>query len=278
LGPLRVAREPGEDQPVRASRIVYTFIALAVLVGLSGCAVTKQIGDSISSLFTEESGPNKVDELVGSVERVYVDTELSKEKTQAAVVSLQTIVASDFKGDALTAYAQLESAIERAEEQAETLESRVDDMQDAAEKVFDRWSSDLKDIGDVKLRQRSRHRLLETRERYDAVVAAVEPTQAEFVAFNRSLRDHALFLGHDLNPNAVSEIQSDVRELTREAARLGEKFDGCLTAARAYVDSAALPRTATQPPEGQQAAVAGEEEEEERVETPRTKIGARSSG
>ncbi|MHC4339570.1 MAG: DUF2959 family protein [Planctomycetota bacterium] len=247
-----------------------TLAAFALITSLGGCSFYNE-------LFEEQSRPGQVDDLVGSIERVYVDAELSKERSQAAVVALQAIVASDYKGDAMSAYAQFETAIERSEEQAETLHKRVESMKESAEPLFEKWTADLKKITSVNMRQRSRLRLMATRERYDAVVAAVEPTQATYDSVNKSLRDHALYLGHDLNPDSLALIRDDVRGLTQQVAELGKEFDECLVVAREYVDSAALPgRSATTveaKPPAVQAAAPGDATEKD--ETPR---GARGDG
>ena len=56
-------------------------IALLVLVLAPGCA-----------LFAGKAkGPEEVHDLVGSIERVYVDSELARERTASAVTALESI-------------------------------------------------------------------------------------------------------------------------------------------------------------------------------------------
>jgi hypothetical protein len=215
--------------------LVTSIAGLALAAAAPGCS-------SIKGLFSgEKNGPGTVNDLVSAIEKVYVNSELSKERVRVALDALGAIAASEYKGDALLAYTKLDEAITDSEEHAEALRASVEDMQDAAEPVFERWFEDLKQISSPEMRQRSRARLLATRERYDAIVAAVEPAMASYEAVNKNLRDHALFLGHDLNPASVADIREDVRTLGTQADALDASLDVCLKAARDYVDSAALP-------------------------------------
>ena len=79
---------------------------------------------------------------------------------------------------------------------------------------------------------------------------AVDPAQKVYQEVNLSLRDHALYLNHDLNPGSVSEIRDDIRALTSLADELEGMFDVCLEAARIYVESAALPAVPPAAPGG----------------------------
>ena len=211
--------------------------AMLLLAGITGCA-----------LFSgKKGGPAQVDDLAGSVERTYVDSELSKERVRAAVHALQAIVETSYDGDAVAAFAVFLEAIEASEQQAERLRSSVESMKGAAEPVFKQWNDDLDEFTSAEMRQRSTARLAATRQRYDSIVAAVDPAQAAYDALNKGLRDHALFLSHDLNPASLTAIRDDVRNLANLADDLGKRLDECLLATRAYVSSAALPVRAVTP-------------------------------
>ena len=184
-----------------------------------------------------------MNDLVGSIERVYVDAELSKEKARAAISELESIAAADFEGDAMAAYGKLMVAIDASSKQADQLRASVEPMKASAKPVFDQWAKDLEEFSSPDMRMRSQVRLEATRQRYDAVVAAVEPAQATYDVFNQGLKDHALFLSNDFNPAALAAIQDDVKNLARLASDLERQLDESLLATRAYVETAALPMT-----------------------------------
>lgn len=217
----------------------------------AGCtaAAVSLLGLSSCGLFSgEEPGPARVDDLVGWIERVHVESERSRETVHNAAGALRAITAQDFKGDAVASYKEFVRLIEQSERQATQLRSNIGPMKEAAGPLFERWNAELLSFTSTGLRQRSQSRLEITRGKFQALVAAAEPAQAAYDAFNLGLRDIALFLSHDFNPHAMSAIQDDVRSLTNMAAELDSRFSSTLTAASEYVQAAALPAATAGPP------------------------------
>ena len=84
-----------------------------------------------------------------------------------------------------------------------------------------------------------------TQERYQAVVKVVDPAHAGYEAFNRSLKDHLLFLGNDLNSAAVADLRADMMGAARAGGELDGRFQHTLSASLAYVKAAGmLPQSA----------------------------------
>jgi hypothetical protein len=203
---------------------------LPILLGLAACASTTEQSASI----------RKVDDLLTSIETVQVDVTVAKEKAHTALASLTTLVSPNFTGDAAKAYATLKQGIEDSEKQTLELRRSLAPMSDAAESVFQRWSSDLEAFGNARMRQRSQERFDETRNRYQALLTSSQSSLLSFDSFNADLRDQALFLGSDLNASAIAAITPDVRVLHQQVVDLDKRADACAAAARAYVESAAL--------------------------------------
>ncbi len=109
------------------------------------------------------------------------------------------------------------------------------------------WQKDLAGIDNERLRQRSQMRYEVTRQRYDTLLATAVPAQDRFDAYVKTLRDHAAFLGHDLNASALADIQDEVKVLAGNARELDRMMESSLAAARAYVENAALPATLAAP-------------------------------
>lgn len=207
-------------------------------LAVTACAFTLP---SCGLLSPQNKSLAQVDDLVSCIERVYVDSELARDKASASMAALQTMTSPDFHGDAVMAHAALAASIETAEKQAKDLRFSIDRMKRAAEPVFSRWGRDIETIQSADIKERSQARYTETKQRYDAIVAAADPTLAAYDAFNRSAKDHALFLGHDFNTSSVAALTGDVRRLRGSSDELASGFGRCMQTARAYVDSAALP-------------------------------------
>jgi hypothetical protein len=222
-------------------RLLRAAPAVLVLLGIPACSVVQ----SVKGFLSGGSGPANVNDLVEAVEEVEAELDASKGAMLASVQALQKVTAPDFQGDAVKAYDELESVFDASDDQAETLRKSIESMQADAEPVFDQWTKDLEAYSNPELRQRSQVRLAAARERYDAVVAAVEPVLVEYEAINETLRDHLLFLSHDMNVEALSAIQEDVRKVAKNASDLDGAFNSGRAAARAYIESSAQPKAPT---------------------------------
>jgi hypothetical protein len=182
----------------------------------------------------------RVDDLLAHVESVQVDAVVSKEATHAALDQLDALCSPTFTGDAKVAYGELQVCIERSQKQARQLRASIEPMRLSAESVFRQWTTDLEAFGSSRMRQRSQMRLDETQARYRTVQATAQSALISYDAFNNDLRDHALFLSHDMNASAVAELAGDIKLLREVLLELDARMDACASAARAYVESAAL--------------------------------------
>jgi hypothetical protein len=219
--------------------------SLAIAFTLPVLTACSSMGPGFDGFFRKqpESGPEQIDELLDRIERVHVDCELAGKSVAETLGLLQAMTARDFRGDPAEAYTRYLAAVELAEQRAEELRDSIGPMRDAAEPFFARWSASLGDYTNPELRRHSQERLLETRMRYQEIVSAVEPAHATLEAYNRGLRDHALFLGHDFNPGSVTAIQGELRSHAKLAVDVGQQLEASRKAARAYVESSSLPVT-----------------------------------
>jgi hypothetical protein len=230
--------------------IVRAQAAVLVLLALPACTF-------VSNLISGGGGPANVNDLVERVERVSAELDASKATMLAAIQKLQAVTAPEFQGDAVLAHKELENTLDDSDDQAKALRKSIDKMRAAAEPVFEQWTKDLEAYSNPEMRARSQQRLAAARERYDSVVAAVEPVLVEYETVNQTLHDHLLFLSHDMNPAAVATIQDDVRSVAKQAAGLDGSFQTAKAAARAYVDSAAQPKATPSSPEEKPVPVKG---------------------
>ncbi|MBK8978494.1 MAG: DUF2959 family protein [Planctomycetes bacterium] len=210
----------------------------------SGLAVALSLVAGCAGAPERDSGPQRVDAFVGWVERVHVESELAQERAAAALDALGALVGPDSRADPVLAFGAFVASVEHCEAQADALEKAFGEMQKAAEPVFGRWEADLQVFSSERLRERSRERLDETRGRYAALAGAITPAIGSLDALNRSLRDQALFLSHDLNPSALAALEEEFADLEQTARALDEQLVAGRDAARDYVNVAALPMRA----------------------------------
>ncbi|MEM9802491.1 MAG: DUF2959 family protein [Planctomycetota bacterium] len=212
-----------------SSRTSAAGVAALALAAITGCSSTKQ-----------KVGLADVDSLMTRVEKVHMETELSKEAVYDAVLKMQPIFAANFDGDASEAFAAFAEATVACQSQANKLRTHVAPMRSAADTVFDEWTVKLEDFTSQSMRQRSLLRLEATRERYTEVQEAAVAAQEAFDDLNSGMRDIVLFLGHDFNMDAVQEITEEAVTIRDQARSLGMVFDDCMQAAEDYIATAGL--------------------------------------
>ncbi len=191
------------------------------------------------------SGPEQIENLVGWIERVHVDSELAKERALTAVDALQSIMRAKYEGDALAAYDELVATVGQSERQSTELTNSVEPMIAASEPVFDQWETDLDAFNSEGMRERSEARMNATRARYETIIASVQPAREQLTALNQGLRDHVVFLANDFNPDAVAAIRDEASRLVTLSLDLEKNLNLCLAASRAYIDNASLPMSGT---------------------------------
>jgi hypothetical protein len=206
------------------------FTVLCASLALSACA-TENRGDGLA----------QVNEFVATIGRVHTDSELASQKAHAAQEQFSAILAFNWKREAVTAYGEFSSAVDQSSAQLVALKAGVAAMQRSAEPVFKKWASDLDAFASLDMRLKSQQRLLETRKRYDAIVASLEPALVAYDGFDKRMRDYATFLSHDFNEASVAALRGDDHTVHEMVATLDARFDVCQQAAREYVQAAALP-------------------------------------
>ena len=222
-------------------------LAVTAGLGLSSCA----------NLFHKDEGLKQVDDLLVRIERVHVETELSRSRADAAVERLAAMANSEFGEEyADEAFRTLMETIDASVAQADRLRASVAPMEAAAASLFENWRGDLDEFSNERLRKHSQARLEKTRRRYATITAALEPTQVALDAFNLELQDHALFLSNDFNATSLRALGSQVQMLEEQSQKLDELFQGSMNTTLAYLRWAALPMPPTAPQEGADAPVA----------------------
>lgn len=184
-------------------------------------------------------GVQKIDGLVGHVERVHLDAELGRERVQDAVAALRVIVRREFTGEVAEAYTAFVEAIERSEAQADALRRATAPMHARAREVHEAWTADLASFTSPTLRARSEQRRDLAAQRYVEVAFAMQPVIDGLDQFNKVLRDHALFLSYDMNASAVAEVEPELEVLRSHAVVLDERVDALLRAAGDFVRTTA---------------------------------------
>ena len=189
---------------------------------------------------------SRVSELTACVEQVNTAATTMRTRTAEALAQLRAL--TEGGQDVAAACARMNQSIDAAEQQATTLREAVAPMKAAATHVFEQWDRDVAAIANEDLQQRGRTRLQRSKERFAAIVAAADGAQLTLDNFHRALRDHMLFLGHDLNRESLREVRAELLTVAASQKEADTQLDSCIKAAHTYVSSAAVPAAGADAP------------------------------
>ncbi len=210
-------------------------VALVGMSSLAGCS-------SLAAVFDrqEESSLNQVDSLLGMVEQVHMECELSRRQSLSALDALHEVVAPKFQGDAIGAHQALLLTLENSMAQAEGLRDTLEPMAEAAGDVVEKWNTDLDAFASERMRAHSQTRLEKTNALYVQVHLTLASASELYDMFNLGLNDHALYLGNDLNATSVAVIEEELLLVTQVAEELDNRLASCMDACQIYVRENAL--------------------------------------
>ena len=205
-------------------RVVH-FAAAAVMLTLMA-----------GSGLAQEEGLKRTEQLIkasGETTKVIAQTKNQIGKTLDVYNSL----GSDTKQDRRKVYKNLMKEMDDCDKRVEGVRTRTAEMNGASSMYFEERGKSLESIGSEDLRARGQARLDDSRAEYARILELGRAAGGDYQAFMAKLRDQVLFLGHDLNPDALESLDGDAQKLNKAAEELFAKIDGTITAFNTYTNA-----------------------------------------
>jgi chromosome segregation ATPase len=206
-----------------------TLGALAALVGL-GLAVPASAQDGVKQT---EALVKKGESTLKSI----ADARAQLDKTLATYNSIIEGKATDTKA----AYKDLEKQVKDCESRSEDVKKQKEAMDVEADKLYTSWTAGLADISSPDLKQRSETRLTQTKDKMSKIGTAGMQARGAYDEFLNGLKDQIKYLGHDLNPSAISSLKGDAAKLNAKAKTMFDKMDGTVASANTSLDALRQP-------------------------------------
>ncbi len=167
----------------------------------------------------EAVGVEKRDLLRSNVETVREDQEDVSEQFESTLERIRALYGLD--GTALEKqYDRVATEYERSEADAEALRDRIDTVEEVARDLFAEWTTEIDEISDANLKQRSREQLSQTRARFAKLSSVLSSTEASLAPVLQRFKDQVLFLKHSLNAQAVGQLEAEGQAIEGEVDRL----------------------------------------------------------
>src|SRR3954468_5211978 len=147
--------------------ILLCFVAFG---GATGC-------HSASNSFWGAMGYEKRELLVSDVKKARDAQNVAKTEIQTTMQRFKEV--TGFQGGELEAkYEKLKSAYERAQSRADTVTSKIGDVETTANSMFSEWKKELGEYADPNLRRQSEEKLAETQQRFGQLLAAMRTAES----------------------------------------------------------------------------------------------------
>ena len=149
--------------------------------------------------------------------------EASKAAVQDALGSLDSLLTgynSIINGeakDSQKAYKKLVGDLKGTEKKIDGAKKQLTSLSKEADKFFKAWEQDLAGISSESLRDKSAGRMKAAQQRYASLGETLAAAGQEFAPVIQNLNDQILYLGRDLSPEAIADLEDEAAELNQQA-------------------------------------------------------------
>jgi hypothetical protein len=135
-------------------------------------------------------------------------------------------------------YKKLVGDMKSADKKIDGAKKQLNALNKESDKFFKAWEKDLSSISSESVREKSANRMESAKTRYASIGEALGAAGEELAPVVQNLNDQILFLGRDLSPEAVADLQDEAEELNQQAADATAKIKELLQSAGKAQDEA----------------------------------------
>ena len=210
---------------------------LAAAVLLAGAALSFAPGcQSIYYEAMEVFGEEKRDLLRSELKGFVGDQEEAGRAFTSALDRVKSLTSFD-GGNLEREYDRLKDAYDDAESAAEQIDDRIEEIDTVANDLFDEWEDELTLMRSKTLKDTSRRKLRESRNRF-------RQTQRMMLASRKAMgkvlpvfQDHVLFLKHNLNAAAVGSLGASMIHVEKDIKELQRSIEASIREAQRYIET-----------------------------------------
>ena len=141
-------------------------------------------------------------------------------------------------------YKKLANALNGTDKKIQSAKKGMDSLSKQANKFFIQWEKELAEYSSDSMREKSSARLEAAKEKSRNLAATLGEASAAFGPLMQNLNDQILFLGRDLSPEAIADLQDEAAELNQQAEDVTATVKDLLT--KADEQAAALENSAAE--------------------------------
>lgn len=172
-------------------------------------------------------------------------TDLEKSLTDGkaelqSVVTEHAAIVNNTDGDLIGHYKKFNGGIGSLEKRREDIKRRVEAMRLAAESYFSSWSLENEKLTNEDLKERAADRMEKTRQRQKEILDAGTKVRDLYPPLHEKLKDHAIYLGNDLNAESAATLKEDLEDIQEDAKEITDSIDVITKACRDFTAAIAM--------------------------------------
>lgn len=204
-------------------------LPVVVLAGLGASAC-----DRVYYSAMKKFGMEKRDILIDRVRDAQKAQTEAKDEFQTALERFKSVIEVE-DSPLEKKYETLSRELERSEDKAKRVHDRIKAVRDVSEDLFNEWRKELGKYADRSLRAESERDLRATKQRADAVIAAMARAEARIKPVLTPLRDRVLFLKHNLNARAIGALGKELATMRGDVDSLVAGLDAAIREADTFI-------------------------------------------
>jgi ElaB/YqjD/DUF883 family membrane-anchored ribosome-binding protein len=140
-------------------------------------------------------------------------------------------------GDLEATYKKLKSELQSSEDSAETVRNRIEAVENVADSLFAEWKAELGQYSNADLRRKSESKLSQTKNRYNDMLGAMKRAEQRIDPVLRPLRDHVLYLKHNLNARALAAMKGELMKVDAQVDQLVREMNRSIAEADKFIQT-----------------------------------------
>jgi hypothetical protein len=208
------------------------FSILLVLISLTFCSCQSTYYKAREAF----GGQRKRDIMVNRVREVR-DAQIEViQQFQYAFNQYDSVL--NYQGQELVSkYRKLQAEFKKSRSKGRLMTRRIESVKDVAEPLFSEWEKELDKFQNEQLRTVSADIFLETRDRYDKLMASMEGSRAKVDSVLKAFKDQVLFLKHNLNAKAIDALDDEYNFLETEFEELIQRLQTSIEQSNAFIQT-----------------------------------------